>query len=111
MVDFSLDNDAVKYNDIDLILQQIDLLFDTTPREVLGHPNYGTRYDDYLYRLNISPMSIKQQIINDLNSLELFHFTPIVDVHLLRGSERDIILIEITLEREYEKYNRIYKIT
>ena len=49
-------------------------------------------------------------LISDLNSLELFNFTPQVEVYLLQGTEQDIVLIDITLKRDYEVYNKTYKI-
>lgn len=112
MVDFNLDPGApVKIDDVSLILQQIDLLFDTTPKEVLGHDDFGSKYDEYLYKLNISNNSLKHNVLSDLGSLNLFDFTPNVEVHLLQGTEQDIALIEITLTRGNESYQRIYKIS
>ena len=52
MNDFNLNNGRGALNDdIDLILQQIDILFDTNPREVFGNESFGTTYDKYLYQL------------------------------------------------------------
>lgn len=112
MVDFNLDNgNPVKNVDIELILQQIDILFDTNPKEIIGFPDYGSKYDNYLYNLRISNESLKNIVMNDLNSLELFGFTPHVEVYLLQGSEKDIALIEIVLTRDDEIYERIYNIS
>lgn len=95
---------------IDLVLQQIDMLFDTSPREVLGDIDYGTRYDKYLYNLNASNESMKRAILSDIYSLDLFEFTPTVDVILLEGTQRDIAIIDITLNDENNSYRRTYKI-
>lgn len=112
MIDFSIDkNGVVKNSDVDLIYQQIEILFDTHPKEVLGFEDFGTRYDDYLYKLNLSNESIRQQVLNDLYSLELFGFRPEVEVYLMQGTERDIALIKIELMRNNEKYEQIYKIS
>lgn len=111
MVDFSLDkNVAVKNNDIDLIMQQIDMLFDTTPREVLGHEEYGSNYERFLYNLKLSASAIEQIIYSDIKSLNLFNFTPTIKVYILQGTENDIILVDITLTRYNEVYNKSYKI-
>jgi hypothetical protein len=111
MVDFSLDkNVAVKNNDIDLILQQIDILFDTTPKEVLGYEEYGSDYENYLYNLNLPAESIEQSIYSDIRTLQLFNFEPKVKVYILKGTENDIILVDITLQRSGEVYNKSYKI-
>ena len=72
MIDFSLDkNKPVQSDDINFVLQQINILFDTNPKEVLGSEEFGSQYDRYLYELNISENNLKQKIISDLNSLYL----------------------------------------
>ena len=112
MVDFNIDaGSPLKNGDIELLLQQIDILFDTYPKEVLGSEDFGTQYDDYLYRLKLSAANIKQRVISDISSLELFDFVPDVEVHLLQGTEKDIVLIDINLIRGEEKHNRTYKIS
>lgn len=111
MADFHLNKGVSIINrDIDFVLQQIDLLFDTNPREVLGDMNYGTQYDRYLYNLNISNEGIRQKIMSDLYQIDLRGFTVNVEVTLLEGTQKDIALIDIILNRDYESYRRIYKI-
>ena len=112
MKDFHINKgDLILDKDIDLVLQQIDMLFDTTPREVLGDLDYGTRYDRYLYNLNISNEGMKQAILSDIMSLELFNFEPKVEVYMLEGTQTDIALIDIVLKNEYNSYRRVYKIS
>lgn len=111
-MDFNLnENKPYCNNDVDLILQQIDILFDTTPRDVLGQPEFGTQYDNYLYNLQISNSGLESEVLADINSLDLFGFTPDVKVYLLQGTEQDIALIEISLSRDDETYKKIYKIS
>lgn len=112
MIDFNInDNELSCLNrEIDIILQEIDILFDTNPKEVLGYEEYGSQYDRYLYNLNASPEIIKSKIISDLQSLNLFGYVPTVDVVLTAGTERDIIFIDIVLTKNNENYRKIYKI-
>lgn len=112
MIDFNISDSESTYlnKEIDIILQEIDILFDTNPKEVLGFESYGSQYDRYLYNLNISPESIKTKIISDLGTLNLFGYTPKVDVILTAGTERDIIFIDIVLTKDNENYRKIYKI-
>lgn len=112
MIDFNLsEGSPLLNNDISLILQQVDLLFSTTPREVLGDEEFGTQYDKYLYNLQLSGDNLKQIAYRDISSLELFGFTPEVEVYLLQGTEQDIAIIEITLTRQEEVYKKTYKIS
>lgn len=111
MIDFNIDfGAAIKTSDIDLILQQIDILFDTHPKEVLGDEEFGSQYDRYLYNLKISNEGLRNKILHDLNSLDLRGWVPNVNVHLLQGSERDIALIDIDLYKNDESYKKTYKI-
>lgn len=111
MTDFNLERGgAVIMSDVDIVLQQIDLLFDTNPREVLGDENYGSTYDEYLYQLKISADNLKSQVLSDLRSLDLREFIPSVEVLLLQGTEQDIALINIDLTRYNENYKKSYKI-
>jgi hypothetical protein len=112
MIDFNIDiGSPVKNNDIELVLQQIDILFDTVPTEVLGFDDYGSEYDRYLYNLQISSDSLKDKVYSDINSLQLFGFTPTVEVYLMQGTEQDIAVVQIVLNRYDESYEKIYKIT
>ena len=95
MVDICLSGDSpIINNDVQLLLQQIDLLFDTTPKEVLGWETWGTTYHDYLYKLNVSNEALKQIVLDDLGSLDLLGFSPVVEVYMLQGTEQDIALID-----------------
>lgn len=112
MIDFNLNKGLpIQNDDISLILQQIDILFDTKPKEILGFENYGTKYDTYLYNLKISNDALKHEVLSDIQSLDLLGFEPKVEVHLLQGTEQDIALIEILLKRNEEQYQQIYKIS
>lgn len=110
MIDFDLNNEPVLNNDVSLIFQQIDMLFDTKPREVLGFEDFGTNYDKFLFDLNISNEAIKNEILSDLNKLDLLDFSPSVEVYMLHGTEHDIALVDIILSRYDEQYNHTYKI-
>lgn len=111
MIDINLDGGAPTINnEIDLIIQQIDMLFDTAYREVHGAPGYGTRYEDFLYNLNISNAAIEYQIQCDLNSLQLFGFVPSVEVSIYEGTLNDIILCKVTLTRNDQVCEKTYKI-
>lgn len=111
MIDFNLEKgDIVKYDEVDLILQQIDVLFDTSRGEVLGDVSYGTNYSDFLYNLQISNDDIKYVIERDLNSLSLFGYSYDIDVNILTGSENDIILVRISFQKDDISFDKTYKI-
>lgn len=112
MVDFNLkEGDPVLTDDIECLIQQIDILFDTTQGDLLGDITYGTDYNYLLYDLKMSAEGLKEHILDDLNQLDLLGFTPEVNVYLMQGSERDIALIQVDLRRYSEKYTKTYKIS
>ena len=112
MIDFSLSNkltdDCVVSNKLIYVLQQIDLLFDTCPGEVLGNMSFGTNYDKYLYNLSISNSTLENKILSDLNNLDLCGFSPSVNVQIVEGTVRDIAIINIKLTGDYEDYDKTY---
>ena len=113
MIDFGLNKDigtVVAESDVDLVWQQIDILFDTRPGEVFGQENYGTRYDRFLYDLTVSTDNIARTILEDIYSIELLGFRPMLKVYLLRGTQNDIIVADIVLEKQGDKYEKIYKV-
>lgn len=112
MVDFNLnEGEPLITDDIDCIIQQIDILFDTTQGDLLGDITYGTDYSYLLYDLKMSAEGLKDHMMSDLNQLDLLGFEPEVSVYLMQGTERDIALIQVDLRRYSEKYTKTYKIT
>ena len=79
MNDFNLNNGRGALNDdIDLILQQIDILFDTNPREVFGNESFGTTYDKYLYQLKDYQVAcVGDQLLTDILGANKMGFTSI----------------------------------
>lgn len=114
MIDFSLSNkltdDILISNDLLCALQQIDLLFNTEPNEVLGDESFGSNYDNYLYTLGISNAALESKIANDLSKLNLFGFTPTVTVTIVDGTQRDIAFIDVTLTGDIDDYTKTYMI-
>ena len=101
---------AILNSPIELVVQQIDMLFGTDTADVLGDMTYGSNYDKYLYTTGMSNASLESKIMSDISSLDLLGFKPSVKVTLLEGTVRDIALIDITLSGDYETINKIYRI-
>lgn len=104
------DGDPVIEDDVACLIQQINILFDTTPGDLIGDTNYGTDYRKYLYDLKLGADQLKEIMTQDILSLDLLGFTPVVEVYLMQGTEQDIALIQVDLYRSGEHYTRSYKI-
>lgn len=113
MVDFCLNKNSISdiKSEIDLILQQVDILFDTTPTEVLGSLAFGTEYDKYLYSMKLSADNLKRVVEQDLSQLTLFDWKYDVKTYLLQGTEQDIAVIDINFYNGAQVVNKTYKIT
>lgn len=114
MIDFSLYKSSGKSainSEVDLIIQQVDMLFDTTPTEVLGDEDFGTKYDYYLYDLKLSAENLKTIVSSDLRGMNLMGWNYEVETYLLQGTEQDIAIIQITFRKGSESIQKTYQIS
>lgn len=112
MQDFNLKEGApILEKNEDLIWQQIDILFDTTPGLLHGDLDYGTDYEHFLFELKQSPDDLQYRMERDINSLNLFGYSADVQVRLYKGTQRDIALIKVELTDGSRSLRKIYKIT
>ena len=112
MIDFCLTKDAVLLQqDVDLVLQQIDMLLDTSPKEVLGDPSYGSDYERFIWDLTASEGAIDRYVINNItNNVDLLGFQLNVVSEIYYGTQNDIILIVIELSKDGYTYKKVYNI-
>lgn len=112
MTDLSLDEMTVtKTTDLENVMQQIEMLFDTSPFEVIGEPNYGSDFERFLWDLNASNYDIEQYINSKIRSeVDLLGFQVWSEVTLMNGTENDIILADITIARDGDNFTKTYKI-
>jgi hypothetical protein len=102
--------EAVIEDDVQLIWQQVDLLFDTYPGQLQGDIEYGTDYERCLYELNLSADDLKFRMEHDIGSLDLRGYNFNVEVMLLKGTQRDIAVIQVDLTKPNRHYSKTYKI-
>jgi hypothetical protein len=111
MKEFCIDLSGVTVSDErDLLVQQIDMLFDTNPTEVFGD-EYGADFYNLLWDLGLSNDDIsnytKSVIYGNIN---LLGWELDVSTELLQGTLNDIILIKVQLSKYDEVFEKIYKI-
>lgn len=113
MIDFCSTLDAVVLDqDVDLIIQQIEMLFDTRCGDVLGAYDFGTRFDTYLFNPNIGNRMVESEVKRYIEeNVELFDWEVAVNVEFLAGTQHDIMLMRVTFSKETESYTKIYKVT
>lgn len=113
MIDFCSTLDAVVLDgDVDLIIQQIEMLFDTRCGNVLGDYDFGTRFDTYLFNPNIGNHMVESEVKRYIEeNVELFGWSVEVSVEFLAGTQHDIMLMKVTFGKESESYSKIYKVS
>lgn len=99
MIDLAIDSRVFINNEVDAALQELDLIFNTENTELIGYPNYGSNFEQFLWQMTPSPDSLQQYI------KELFHNTYFlnkmstdVKVQVLDGEYRNIYYVNITVE-------------
>lgn len=111
MVDINLYSDGQDFvinKDEEIIKQQIDILFDTKFRELLGQANYGNNFETFLYNMNISNDAIAYHIENELVNINLFGYEPEVSVNILEGTLNDIIIVKVDFRRKGQYFEKTY---
>lgn len=67
MIDLALDNKVILSNTMDAAVQELDILFNTTPTELLGDTSYGTNWYQFLWILNPSLEDIKNYVVEKIS--------------------------------------------
>lgn len=112
MNDFNYqENGTILTRPIDLVLEQLDMLLSTRKCTVLGDPDYGQDFEKFLYETNLTNSSIRQYIYDTITkNVDLMGIMLEVNVDLLEGTQRDIILVNIYLKTDDMMYNKTFKI-
>ena len=65
------------YNDLDLYLMSLEVLFTTLPGEVLANPDFGMDLEKYVHELNLTEEQIRREIRQKcLDWIPLFNRIP-----------------------------------
>lgn len=111
MKDFCLTNNSVFVSDeIESIIQQIDILFDTQKDEVYGE-DYGSNFYDLLWDMSISANDVSDYTESVIyGSVDLRGWRVNVSTDIIQGTINDIFLVKVILSKYDEKIEKIYRI-
>lgn len=112
MKDFNYKDDSITLIDEkELIIQQIDLLFDTNYGDVFGEIDFGSDFNAFLWDMNISNKDITDYTKGIITKyINIFDWDLDVDTTILEGTQNDIILIKIILTKDFDKIEKTYKV-
>lgn len=100
MLDLGLIKPVVN-NDLEEAIQEVDILFNTTPTELLGDTLYGINFYKYLWQLTPSAESIKKHITDKLSSNTYYYnkFLYYINVEPVSLDVNDLAYrVEITIK-------------
>lgn len=107
MLDLALDDRIFLDDPIDCALQELDLLFNTTNTELIGYVDYGTNFEQFLWKLTPTIEEVKNYIKTKLyDTFFLKNYIVEINVEILNGNVRDIYYITITIKDPNDKKNK-----
>ncbi len=85
---------------LDLFLQELDIVFRTAKGSVFGNRDFGNSTERLLWKTTFNDSYVKVSIAEEIKKSCFMHeyYNWTVDVKLLRGSHRDIALIDIVIQ-------------
>lgn len=107
MLDLALDDRIFLDDPIDCALQELDLLFNTTNTELIGYIDYGTNFEQFLWKLTPTIEEVKTYIKTKLyDTYFLKNYIVEINVEILNGNVRDIYYITIKIKDPNDKKNK-----
>jgi len=89
------------YNDLDLYIMQLEILFTTLPGEVLGSPGFGLDLGKYVHELNLVEEDIKKEIRQQCYDwVPLFYSIPTeLNIQIIKDpvTHREIAIIDVII--------------
>lgn len=112
MLDLAIDSRVFLTSELDAALQELDILFNTENTELIGHPEFGTNFEQFLWDMNPSASRVEEYIkehIKDTFFLSTMQYS--VAVKLLNGEYRGVyhVIIEIYDEQTSTSGERQYQ--
>lgn len=104
--DLAIDNRVFLEDRVDAGVQELDMLFNTVNTELLGYPEYGTNFEQYLWDMTPSPQSLKSYIQNKINTQTMImrELDYNVEVSVISGTARQIYLVQVVVQKDDDSY-------
>jgi len=98
ILDLAIDGQVFITNMIDAALQEIDLIFNTTNTELIGHPTFGTNFEVFLWQLTPSPAALENYIREKLNDTYFCRQMSLdIKIQIVDGTYRSIYYVQISV--------------
>ena len=106
MIDLAIDSRIYLQNDLDLALQELDILFNTGNTELIGYPNFGTNFEQFLWQMNPVEEQLKRYIEDKIRQETLYLRECIYTIDIKQTQELSniVYVVDITI------HHNIYEI-
>ena len=115
VLDLALDNRTVLTNELDCAIQELDMLFNTTNTELIGKPEYGTNFEQFLWTITPTTEALRDYVNKKINETYFAkNYNIDVNVTTEPGDLRDIyyVTLNMTVNTEdpeiLKKTRRVY---
>lgn len=109
ILEFSLSDNIVETDIFSAALQELDIIFSTVNSELIGYPSFGCNFEEYLWMLTPSTVSLKEYIetkISDSYFISQLNYNINVMYKKSDVSYESVYHIVITL---YDNYQSVQK--
>lgn len=112
MIDLAIDSRIFLTSELDLAIQELDIIFNTEHTQLIGYPDFGSNFEQFLWQLYPTTNEIKKYIDELIYSETIYlrKFEVNVDVKEFAGEIRRIYLVNIDVyDGEGENRQRVYE--
>ena len=112
MLDLAIDNRIFINDVLDAAVQELDMIFNTENTELLGYPQYGTNWLQFLWRINPSAEDLKKYIYEKIQDSYFLQQVKIdVNINIIHDNFYDnMYQVVIKLNDDKNEKIRVYDI-
>lgn len=111
MIDLAIDTRVFLNTTLDVAIQELDMIFNTSNGELIGYPEYGTNFEQFLWQLNDATDKLREYIYEKIrDSYFLKDMLVDVDINTIEGEMRKIYVVKIIVGDGKNAQQRVYQL-
>lgn len=112
MIDLALDTRIFINSTLDEAIQELDILFNTENTELIGYPEFGTNWYQFLWQLDPSPSDLQRYVYEKIaDTYFASQLNTKVDVYTTEDETNELIyIVSIELSNGVETKIKNYKL-
>jgi len=95
-----MDSEVELTEELDIFLSELEMILLTPKTEVMGSFGFGASLDKYIHSFNYSAAQLQREINNQISEYSRYasKFKYSVNVQFIRGTVRDIGLVDVVID-------------